>query len=166
QTRAARVARRPCWPMIILRTPKGWTAPKNVDGHRIEGSWRAHQVPIPDVVANPKHLAQLETWMQSYRPQTLFDDTGNLLPSLKRLVPTGTRRISANPHANGGLLRKPLQMPDFRNYAVEVARPAAAYAESTYVLGEFLRDVMRNNPGDFRVFGPDEPASNRLQAIY
>jgi len=113
QARAARVASRPRWPMIILRTPKGWTAPRELDGHRIEGSWRAHQIPIADVVANPQHLALLETWMRSYGPQKLFDDEGSLLPSLKKLAPNGTRRISANPHANGGLLRRPLRMPDF-----------------------------------------------------
>ncbi len=166
KARAKQATGRPRWPMIILRTPKGWTAPKEVDGHRTEGSWRAHQVPIPDVTANPKHLALLENWMRSYGPQTLFDDKGDLLPSLKKLAPTGTRRISANPHANGGLLRRPLRMPDFRDYTVEVAKPALSYAENTYILGEFLRDVMRDNSGNFRVFGPDETASNRLQAIY
>jgi xylulose-5-phosphate/fructose-6-phosphate phosphoketolase len=166
QARGTQVARRPTWPMIILRTPKGWTASKEVDGHRIEGSWRAHQIPITDVVGNPKHLPLLEAWMRSYGPQALFDDKGDLDASLKQLTPTGTRRISANPHANGGLLRKPLRMPDFRNYTFEVAEPGVSYAENTYVLGEFLRDVMRDNPTNFRVFGPDETASNRLQAIY
>jgi xylulose-5-phosphate/fructose-6-phosphate phosphoketolase len=157
---------RPRWPMIILRTPKGWTAPKEVDGHRIEGSWRAHQVPIADVVSNPAHLKLLEQWMLSYRPHELFDANGRLIPELRALAPAGNRRISANPHANGGLLRQPLLMPDFRRYGVEVARPGHSMVESTYVLGQCLRDVMRDNMTNFRVFGPDETASNRLQAIY
>jgi xylulose-5-phosphate/fructose-6-phosphate phosphoketolase len=152
--------------MIILRTPKGWTAPKEVDGHRVEGSWRAHQVPITDVVSNPAHLKLLEQWMLSYRPHDLFDAKGRLIPELKALAPAGNRRISANPHANGGLLRRPLRMPDFRDYRVEVARPGQSTAQNTYVLGQFLRDVMRDNMDNFRVFGPDETASNRLQAIY
>jgi xylulose-5-phosphate/fructose-6-phosphate phosphoketolase len=160
------VPRRPRWPMIILRTPKGWTAPKEVDGHRVEGSWRAHQVPIADVISNPAHLKLLEQWMLSYRPHDLFDANGRLIPELGALPPTGTRRISANPHANGGLLRQPLLMPDFRRYGVEVARPGHSMVESTYVLGQFLRDVMRDNMTNFRVFGPDETASNHLQAIY
>ena len=158
--------RRPRWPMIILRTPKGWTAPKEVDGHRVEGSWRAHQVPIADVISNPAHLKLLEQWMLSYRPRDLFDANGRLIPELRELAPAGNRRISANPHANGGLLRRPLLMPDFRRYGVEVAHPGASMVESTYVLGQFLRDVMRDNMTNFRVFGPDETASNRLQAIY
>ena len=160
------VPRRPRWPMIILRTPKGWTAPKEVDGHRVEGSWRAHQVPIADVISNPAHLKLLEQWMLSYRPHDLFDANGRLISELGALPPTGTRRISANPHANGGLLRQPLLMPDFRRYGVEVARPGHSIVESTYVLGQFLRDVMRDNMTNFRVFGPDETASNHLQAIY
>ena len=160
------VPRRPRWPMIILRTPKGWTAPKEVDGHRVEGSWRAHQLPIADVLSNPAHLKLLEQWMLSYRPHDLFDANGRLISELGALPPTGTRRISANPHANGGLLRQPLLMPDFRRYGVEVARPGHSIVESTYVLGQFLRDVMRDNMTNFRVFGPDETASNHLQAIY
>ena len=164
--RRSGVARRPRWPMIILRTPKGWTAPKTLDGHRLEGFWRAHQVPILDVASNPAHLKLLEQWMRSYRPDELFDSTGALIPELRALAPAGNRRMSANPHANGGLLREPLRMPDFRAYAVEVSKPAQAEAPSTYILGEFLRDIMRNNMRNFRVFGPDETASNRLQAIY
>ena len=164
--RRSGVPRRPRWPMIILRTPKGWTAPKEIDGHRLEGSWRAHQVPITDVVSNPAHLKLLEQWMLSYRPHDLFDSKGRLIPELRALAPAGSRRISANPHANGGLLRRPLRLPDFRAYRVEVARPGQSAVENTYVLGQFLRDVMRDNMENFRVFGPDETASNRLQAIY
>jgi xylulose-5-phosphate/fructose-6-phosphate phosphoketolase len=160
------VARRPRWPMIILRTPKGWTCPKELEGHRLEGSWRAHQVPIMDVTSNPTHLKLLESWMRSYRPDELFDEKGRLIAELKELAPTGPRRISANPDANGGLLRKPLRMPDFRKYAVEVARPGQSEEQNTYILGEFLRDVMSDNMSNFRVFGPDETASNRLQVIY
>ena len=156
----------PVWPMIVLRTPKGWTCPRELDGHRLEDSWRAHQVPITDVVSNPGHLELLETWMRSYRPAELFDKNGRLISELRELAPTGTRRISANPHANGGRLRKPLQMPDFRKYAVQVSKPAQSEEQNTYILGEFLRDVMADNLSTFRVFGPDETASNRLQAIY
>lgn len=157
---------RPRWPMIILRTPKGWTAPKELDGHRLEGSWRAHQIPIPDVAGNPEHLRILEAWMRGYKPQELFDKDGRLIPELRELAPSGNSRMSANPHANGGLLRKPLRLPDFRNYAAPAAKPGAIEAEPTYILGQFLRDVMRENMQNFRVFGPDETASNRLQAIY
>ena len=157
---------RPHWPMIILRTPKGWTAPKDLDGHRLEGSWRAHQIPIPDVVDNPAHLQMLEAWMRGYHPEDLFDAEGRLVPHLKALAPTGARRMSANPHANGGVLRIPLRLPDFGAYAVPVSTPGASRAPATQILGEFLRDVMRDNMGNFRVFGPDETASNRLQAIY
>ena len=166
EARRSGVSRRPRWPMIILRTPKGWTCPKELEGHRLEGSWRAHQVPIMDVTSNPTHLKLLESWMRSYRPDELFDEKGRLLAELKELAPTGTRRISANPDANGGLLRKPLRMPNFRKYAVEVARPGQSEEQNTYILGQFLRDVMSENMSDFRVFGPDETASNRLQAIY
>jgi xylulose-5-phosphate/fructose-6-phosphate phosphoketolase len=166
EERRSRVARRPRWPMIILRTPKGWTAPKEVDGHRVEGSWRAHQLPISDVVSNPAHLKLLEQWMLSYRPHDLFDSKGRLLAELRALAPAASRRISANPHANGGLLRRPLRMRDFRDYRVEVPRPGQSAVENTSVLGQFLRDVMRDNMDNFRVFGPDETASNRLQAIY
>jgi xylulose-5-phosphate/fructose-6-phosphate phosphoketolase len=157
---------RPRWPMIILRSPKGWTAPREVEGHKIEGFWRAHQVPIDDVESNPERLRIVEQWMRSYRPEELFDEKGRLIAELKELAPKGPRRMSANPHTNGGLVRKPLRMPDFRDYAVEVAHPGQSRAQNTYVLGQFLRDVMRNNMTNFRVFGPDETASNRLQAIY
>jgi xylulose-5-phosphate/fructose-6-phosphate phosphoketolase len=157
---------RPRWPLIVLRTPKGWTAPAELDGHRLEGSWRAHQIPIPDVRENPAHLALLESWMRSYRPADLFDESGRLVPDLQALAPEGARRISANPHANGGLLREPLRLPDFEDYAVPVPTPGSTRGSSTHVLGEWLRDVMRRNMTNFRVFGPDETASNRLDAIY
>ena len=159
-------AKRPRWPMIILRTPKGWTAPKEIDGHKVEGFWRAHQVPMSDVSKNNDHLRVLEDWLLSYKPDQLFDENGKLKSELKELAPTGKRRISANPHANGGMLRKDLKMPDFRKYGVEVRDPGRSEAGNTGILGEFLRDVMRNNMTNFRVFGPDETASNRLQAIY
>ncbi|HET7649722.1 MAG TPA: phosphoketolase family protein [Gammaproteobacteria bacterium] len=164
--RSSGQTRRPRWPMIILRTPKGWTGPKEVGGHRVEGSWRAHQIPIADPASNPASLQLLEQWMCSYRPRELFDTTGRLIAGLRQLAPRGMRRMSANPAANGGLLRRPLSLPDFREYAVSVARPGRREAENTNVLGQFLRDVMRRNMNDFRVFGPDETASNRLQAIY
>ncbi len=157
---------RPHWPMIILRSPKGWTGPAEVDGHKVEGFWRAHQVPTSNVHANPAHLTLLEDWLRSYRPEELFDGTGRLIPELRELAPAGPRRMSANPNANGGLLRKELRLPDFRDYAVAVPKPATVEAETTRPLGEFLRDVMRLNMRSFRVFGPDETASNRLQAIY
>ena len=157
---------RPRWPMIILRTPKGWTAPQELDGHKLEGSWRAHQIPIPDVAENPEHLKILEDWMRRYKPEELFDGNGKLIPELKELAPAGDRRMSANPHANGGLLRKPLLLPDFRRYAAPITEPGASHALPTYILGEYLRDVMRNNMENFRIFGPDETASNRLEAIY
>jgi xylulose-5-phosphate/fructose-6-phosphate phosphoketolase len=166
QAREGRRASRPRWPMIILRTPKGWTAPKELDGHRIEGFWRAHQVPIADPLTNPAHLKVVEQWMRSYRPQELFDRAGALGAELKALAPRGPRRMSGNPRANGGLLRKALKLPEFRDYAVKIDRPGASEAENTYVMGTFLRDVMRANMDRFRVFGPDETASNRLQAIY
>jgi xylulose-5-phosphate/fructose-6-phosphate phosphoketolase len=157
---------RPSWPMIILRTPKGWTAPEELNGHKLEGSWRAHQIPIPDVAENPEHLKILEDWMRRYKPEELFDVNGKLVPELKELAPAGDRRMSANPHANGGLLRKPLLLPDFRRYATPITEPGTSLALPTYILGEYLRDVMRNNMENFRIFGPDETASNRLEAIY
>ncbi len=157
---------RPRWPMIVLRSPKGWTGPQEVHGHRTEGSWRSHQVPIPDVREDPRSLALLERWLRSYRPEELFDASGRLVPELRDLAPRGPRRMSANPHANGGLLRKDLRLPDFRQYAVEVPAAGAVRHENTRPLGAFLRDVMRNNPDSFRLFGPDETASNRLQAVY
>ena len=156
------------WPMIILRTPKGWTGPQFVDGKPVEGTWRAHQVPVTDFVANPGHLKILEDWLRSYKPEELFDQRGNLLKELRDLAPKGDRRMGANPHANGGLLLRDLIMPDFRTYAVDVPRPGTVEAEATRVLGRFLRDVMTANEhsANFRVFGPDETASNRLDAIY
>ncbi len=157
---------RPRWPMIILRTLKGWTCPKEIDGHKLEGSWRAHQMPILDPVTNPEHLALVESWLRSYRPEELFDEAGGLLAEFKAMAPAGQRRISGNPHANGGLLRKPLDMPDFRSYAIAVATPGQKECSSTDTVAHFLRDVMRRNMTNFRVFGPDETASNKLQAIY
>jgi len=157
---------RPRWPMIVLRTPKGWTGPKEINGHKVEGSWRAHQVPFSDVHSNPSNLAILERWMQSYKPEELFDESGRLKPEIRALAPSGTRRMSANPHANGGVLRKDLKLPDFRAYAVAVGEAGKVLHENTRPLGAFLRDTMRNNMHTFRVFGPDETASNRLQAIY
>uniref|UniRef100_UPI0031DD3B46 phosphoketolase family protein n=1 Tax=Mycobacterium sp. TaxID=1785 RepID=UPI0031DD3B46 len=167
--RAARsggVADRPVWPMIVLRTPKGWTGPKVVDGQQIEGTWRAHQVPLAATRENPDHRAQLENWLRSYRPEELFDDDGALRPELRDLAPTGTRRMSDNPHANGGLLLRGLDLPDFRDYAVSFDRPGATTHEATRVLGTFLRDVIARNPDRFRLMGPDETASNRLGAVF
>jgi xylulose-5-phosphate/fructose-6-phosphate phosphoketolase len=157
---------RPRWPMLVLRSPKGWTGPETVDGHRVEGYWRSHQVPIADPVANPANLKLVETWMRSYGPEELFDEHGAPKEFLRALAPEGDRRISANPHANGGLLCKALDMPDFRDYAVAVGKPADTYLSPTEALGKFLRDVMRRNMKTFRVFGPDETASNRLTAVY
>jgi len=157
---------RPKWPMIVLRSPKGWTCPKEIDGHRLEGSWRAHQIPITDPVTNPAHLKLLETWMRSYRPEELFDEKGALIAELRELTPKGTRRISGNPHANGGLLRKPLEMPDFREFALKAEKPGQIEVSSTATLATFLAEVMRRNMTNFRVFGPDETASNKLDGIY
>lgn len=154
------------WPMIVLRSPKGWTGPREVDGHQVEGTWRAHQVPMAKVRENPEHLRLLDAWLKSYHPEDLFDEAGHLMPELKALAPKGTRRMSANPHANGGLLRRALRMPDFRDYAVDVERPAQARVGNTRALGELLRDILRRNPDNFRVFGPDETSSNRLSAVY
>ena len=153
--------------MIILRSPKGWTGPKFVDGKPIEGTWRAHQVPVADL-NNPEHLKILEDWMRSYRAEELFDQNGTFLSELAELAPTRDRRMGSNPHANGGLLSKDLLLPDFREYAVKVAKPGTETAESTRVLGTFLRDIMQlnSNSRNFRVFGPDETASNRLDALY
>jgi xylulose-5-phosphate/fructose-6-phosphate phosphoketolase len=164
--RESGTAVRPRWPMIVLRSPKGWTGPKEIKGHKVEAFWRAHQVPFSDVRDNPANLELLENWMRSYRPEELFDQNGRLVPALKALAPRGARRMSANPHANGGLLRKDLKLPDFRTYAVNVTARGAVQCENTRPLGEFLRDVMKLNMTSFRVFGPDETASNRLQAIY
>ncbi len=157
---------RPRWPMIVLRSPKGWTGPKEVDGHRVEGFWRAHQVPVPEVQTNPEHLRIVEQWMRSYRPEELFDERGALREELCQLPPTGDRRMSANPHANGGKLRKALDMPDFRDYAVQIDKPGTKSMSPTENLGKFLRDVMRQNMHSFRMFSPDENASNKLQDVY
>ncbi len=156
---------RPRYPMIILRSPKGWTGPEQVDGHQVTGSWRSHQVPMGNM-SKPGHLEILETWLRSYHPEELFDTNGTLRPELQALAPKGSRRMSANPVANGGLLRKKLKLPDFRQYAVDVTQPGETRAENTRVLGLFLRDVMANNMTNFRLFGPDETASNRLQDLY
>ena len=163
---AAKDAKRAKWPMIVLRSPKGWTGPKEVDGHKVENFWRAHQIPILDVVKNAGDLKQLEGWMKSYRPEELFDESGRLVAELQELAPVGDRRITANPHANGGKLRKPLHMPDFRDYAVKVEHPGQTEVSPTGTTALLLRDVMRQNMTNFRVFGPDETASNKLTAIY
>ena len=157
---------RPRWPMIVLRTPKGWTGPREVDGLPAEGSFRSHQVPLAEVRTNPQHLAQLEAWMRSYRPEELFDDSGAVVPEILALVPEGDTRMSANPHANGGRLLRELELPDFRDYAVEVPAPATTSSEATRVLGGWLRDVVEVNPDRFRIMGPDETASNRLSAVF
>ncbi len=166
EARATGKAVRPRWPMIVLRSPKGWTGPKEVDGHKVEGFWRSHQVPLSGVRENPAHLAQLEAWLRSYEPEALFDDQGRLLPTLKALAPKGASRMSANQHANGGRLRKALRMPDFRHYCIDVAKPGTISAENTRPLGKFLRDIMRDNMRNFRVFGPDENTSNKLDDVY
>ena len=166
EARQSKTASRPRWPVIVLRSPKGWTGPSEIKGHKVEGSWRAHQVPFADVRGNPDNLALLEHWLRSYRPEELFDAGGRLIPELRALAPNGERRMSASPHANGGLLRKDLDIPDFRAYAVPVSTHGTTQHENTKPLGEFLRDVMKKNMTSFRVFGPDETASNRLQALY
>ena len=157
---------RPIWPMIVLRSPKGWTGPKTVDGKKAEGFWRSHQVPF--TMEKPEHLGLLEEWLRSYRPEELFDEAGRLQPDIAAMAPVGEKRMSANPHANGGVLKRPLRLPDFTQYAVEVKRPGASDAETTRISGVFLRDVMRDNMEhrNFRVFGPDETASNRLQDVF
>jgi len=165
--REGRTKTRPNWPMIILKTPKGWTGPKEVDGRRTEGFWRSHQVPFSDM-ANPAHVTLLEDWMRSYRPQELFDENGTLRPEIAALAPVGDRRMSANPHANGGLLMRALELPDIADYAVTVGEPGAGDAEATAVMAEYLRDVVRASASrrNFRVFGPDETASNRLSHLF
>jgi xylulose-5-phosphate/fructose-6-phosphate phosphoketolase len=166
--RAARTKgfkKRPRWPMIVLRSPKGWTGPKVVDGKRAEGTFRSHQVPMGDM-SHPGHVKLLEKWMKSYRPQELFDRTGRFLPELADLAPTGERRMSANPHANGGLLLHDLRLPDFRDYALKVQKPGAVDGEATRVQGEFIRDVVKSNSSNFRVFSPDETNSNRCGAVF
>ncbi|MBO0766504.1 MAG: phosphoketolase family protein, partial [Hyphomicrobiaceae bacterium] len=156
----------PRWPLIVLRTPKGWTGPKEVDGNKVEGFWRAHQVPIDQARQNPAHLRLLEEWMRGYRPETLFDGAGRLVPDLAALAPVGNRRMGANPHANGGLLRRELRLPDYRTFAVDVPAPARGHAEATRVTGAFVRDVIHLNEENFRLMGPDETSSNRLDAVF
>jgi xylulose-5-phosphate/fructose-6-phosphate phosphoketolase len=168
QARGKGLDERPLWPMIILRTPKGWTGPSKVDGVQVEGSWRSHQVPCGDMHNNPDHVKILEKWMKGYKPRELFDNNGRIVEELAELAPEGERRMGANPHSNGGVLLKPLRMPDFRDYAVDVKKPGGTVAEATKVLGSFLRDIMKENRDtrNFRVFGPDETASNRLSALF
>ncbi|MEB3358206.1 MAG: phosphoketolase family protein [Synechococcales bacterium] len=166
EARSGGSVERPRWPMIVLRSPKGWTGPADVNGHKVEGFWRAHQVPMADVHKNPDSLELLESWMRSYGPDELFDEQGTFRADLKELAPVGDRRMSANPNANGGLLRRELNLPDFRDYAVDIPEPGTTEVETTKVMGYFLRDVMRRNMNSFRVFGPDETASNRLSALY
>jgi len=164
--RAKQSEERPRWPMIVLRTPKGWTGPKEVDGLPVEGTWRAHQVPLAETRENAQHRTQLEEWMRSYRPEELFDEHGTLVPELRALAPEGERRMSANPHANGGVLLRELVLSDFRDYAVDVPSPGATMSEATRILGRFLADTVKRNPETFRVFGPDETESNRLGALF
>ena len=164
--RSSGIASRPRWPMIVLRTPKGWTAPAEVDGKRVEGFWRAHQVPLAGVKKNPQHLKLLEDWMRSYKPEELFDESGALIAELRELTPSGARRMGANPHANGGLLKKNLRLPDFKAYTVKFDKPGQLEKENTKALGQFLRDVMKLNMQSFRLFGPDENTSNKLDAVY
>jgi xylulose-5-phosphate/fructose-6-phosphate phosphoketolase len=167
--RAARgdgVSERPRWPMIILRTPKGWTGPRTVDGKPMENSWRSHQVPLSEVRKNAAHLKLLEEWMRSYKPEELFDENGTLIPELAELPPKGERRMSANPHANGGVLLRDLVLPDFRNYGIPVEKPGTTLSEATKVAGAFMRDIIEKNPTDFRIIGPDETASNRLTPVF
>jgi xylulose-5-phosphate/fructose-6-phosphate phosphoketolase len=166
RSREATVSDRPRWPMLVLRTPKGWTGPKQVDGLPVEGTWRSHQVPVLAARENPEHLRILEEWMRSYRPEELFDDEGRLIAELAELPPRGEQRMSANPHTNGGAILRDLILPDFRDYAVEVPKPGTTFSEATRVLGAFLRDVVPRNPDNFRIFGPDETASNRLSDVF
>jgi xylulose-5-phosphate/fructose-6-phosphate phosphoketolase len=166
EARAKGVAERPRWPMIVLRSPKGWTAPGIVDGHKLEGFWRAHQVPIMNVKKNAEHLQLLESWMRGYKPEELFDQNGKLRAEFKEIAPAGTRRMGSNPHANGGRLKRALRLPDFRQYALKLEKPGVVQAENVRPLGAFLRDVMKLNMTNFRVFGPDETTSNKLDDIY
>ncbi|MEO6958712.1 MAG: phosphoketolase family protein [Burkholderiaceae bacterium] len=166
QARSSGKPDRPRWPMIILRSPKGWTGPQEVDGHKVEDFWRSHQVPVADVQSNPEHLRIVEQWLHSYQPQDLFDERGALVAELRDLPPKGDRRMSSNPHANGGKLRKALDLPDFRGYGIALDGPGAKRVSPTENLGKFLRDVMRRNMNTFRLFSPDENASNRLQDVY
>jgi xylulose-5-phosphate/fructose-6-phosphate phosphoketolase len=168
EARTQGYSKRPQWPMIILRSPKGWTGPKEVDGKKAEDYWRSHQVPFSDMAGKPEHVKLLESWMKSYKPEELFDENGKLIPELAQLAPKGDRRMGANPHANGGILLRDLKMPNFLDYAVDVPKPGTVYSEATRVAGQFLRDVMKLNLNskNFRVFGPDETASNRLDALF
>ncbi len=168
EARSGKTADRPRWPLLILRTPKGWTGPKMVDGKPVEGTWRAHQVPLEGVSTNPDHLHMLESWMRSYEPEKLFGTEGTLRPDLADLAPKGERRMGMNPHANGGILLTNLVLPDFEKYAIPLSQPGGTTAEATRVLGKYLRDVMKLNlrTRNFRIFGPDETASNRLDAVY
>ena len=166
EARSGGKVERPRWPMIVLRTPKGWTGPKEVDGHKVEGFWRAHQVPVLDVKTNPEHLKIVEQWMRSYKPEELFDEHGTLMAELQALPPTGERRMSANPHANGGRLKKSLDLPDFRDFAVKIEAPGASEVSPTATLATFLAEVMRRNKNNFRMFSPDENASNKLDGVY
>ena len=160
-------ATRPLWPMIVLRTPKGWTGPRKIDNNYLEGFWRAHQVPITDVATNPKHLELLEQWMRSYEPDRLFGKDGRISEELKAaMCPTGNRRMSANPVGNGGILRKPLKMPDFRDYAIKVDKPGVTMDASMTNMAGFLRDIIAKNQTNFRLFGPDETESNKLSKVY
>jgi xylulose-5-phosphate/fructose-6-phosphate phosphoketolase len=166
EARSGGPTERPLWPMLVLRTPKGWTGPREVDGVRVEGSYRSHQVPLAELKTRPDHLAQLEEWLRSYRPEELFDADGRLRPELAALSPVGQRRMSDTPHANGGLLLSDLRLPDFREYGVDVPEPGRGLSEATKVLGTWLRDVVRMNPTTFRIMGPDETASNRLSPVF
>jgi len=168
KARSEGYSHRPTWPMIVFRTPKGWTCPKIVDGLQVEGTWRAHQIPFGEMATKPKHLKILEKWMKSYKPEELFDENGRLFPQFADLAPKGELRMSANPHANGGILLRDLKMPDFRDFGIKVEKPGTVRAEATRIMGTFLRDVMKLNwdEKNFRIFGPDETASNRLTALF
>lgn len=166
EARSSGVATRPIWPTIVLRTPKGWTGPDYVDGRKVEGFWRSHQVPMGGMHSNPEHMRQLEAWMRSYNPEELFDEQGTIRPEIKAIAPTGDKRLGSTPYANGGLLLHELHMPNFRQYGVQVDKPGVTEAANTTPLGIFLRDVMKNNMTNFRVFGPDENTSNKLGAVY
>jgi xylulose-5-phosphate/fructose-6-phosphate phosphoketolase len=166
EARSSGTATRPIWPMIVMRTPKGWTGPTEVDGHKVEGFWRSHQVPMGGMHSNPEHVRQLEEWMRTYRPEELFNENGTLLPEIKAIAPVGVKRLGSTPYANGGLLRRDLKMPDFREYAAQVDKPGLVEIENTRPLGVFLRDIMKCNMTSFRVFGPDENTSNKLNAVY
>src|SRR5581483_8794485 len=164
--RSGKGTERPRWPMIVLRTPKGWTGPREVDGLQVEGTWRSHQVPVGAAREDAGHREILERWLRSYRPAELFDEDGRLRSDLRALPPEGELRMSANSHANGGILLQDLTLPDFRDYAVDVSKPGTTFSEATRVLGGYLRDVIANNPATFRLFGPDETASNRLGDVF